>query len=124
MSSTKREIRQRNVHKIVQSCCFTNRSYCFLWRSRCRPRRWILKSLMDPFAQLFQLDKGNARSLHVVFKVLCVVFFPKCSAGPNIIVGNSLGNVASVCTPLPTLMQTTPRVFGLIMFGIVASVCT
>ena len=71
----------------VQSCCFTYRTYCFFWRSRCRPRRWILKSLMDPFAQLFQLDKGNARSLHVVFKVLCVVFFPKCSAGPNIIVG-------------------------------------
>ena len=37
----------------VQSCCFAYKIYCFVlfvlfffWRSRCRPRRWILKSLM------------------------------------------------------------------------------
>ena len=58
-SSIKREIRhfhvvvvqkrERNVQKSVmhlRSCCFANQTNCFFWRSRCRPRRWILKWLM------------------------------------------------------------------------------
>ena len=31
----------------VQSCCFANQTYCFFWRSRCRPRRRCLSSLMS-----------------------------------------------------------------------------
>ena len=31
----------------VQICCFVYKAYClFFLRSRCRPRRWILKSLL------------------------------------------------------------------------------
>ena len=31
----------------VQSCCFAHKTYCFFfWHSRCRPGRWILKSLL------------------------------------------------------------------------------
>ena len=57
-SSIKREIRnfhvvvvqwrKRNVQKSVthiQSCCFAYSTYCFFWRSRCRRRSGILKSL-------------------------------------------------------------------------------
>ena len=29
-----------------QSCCFAYKAYCFFWSSRCRLRRWILKSLI------------------------------------------------------------------------------
>ena len=41
---------QRNVQTsvmYVQSCCFAFKTYCFFLRPRCRPRRWILKSLMS-----------------------------------------------------------------------------
>ena len=31
----------------VQSCCFANQTYCFLCRSRCRPRRRCLSSLLS-----------------------------------------------------------------------------
>ena len=31
----------------VQSCCFANQSYWFFLRSRYRPRRWILKTLLS-----------------------------------------------------------------------------
>ena len=57
--STKREFRHfhlvvgqrrlRNVQKSVmhvQSCCFANQTYCFFCRSRCRPRRRCLSSLL------------------------------------------------------------------------------
>ena len=30
----------------VRSCCFAYKNYCFFLRSPCRPRRWILKSLI------------------------------------------------------------------------------
>ena len=58
-SSIKREIRhfhvvvvqkrKRNVQKSVmhmRSLSFANWTYCFFGRSRCRPRCWILKSLI------------------------------------------------------------------------------
>ena len=41
--------RQRNVEKIVvhvQSCCFANFNLQLFWRSRCRPWRRILRSLL------------------------------------------------------------------------------
>ena len=48
----------------VQSCCFAYKIYCFLfvclfvfWRSRCRPRRWILKSLMTLLSTITVLFK-------------------------------------------------------------------
>ena len=59
-SPLKREIRhfhvevvqkqERNVQKNVmhvQSCCLLIKSFVFFSRSRCRPRRWILKSLIS-----------------------------------------------------------------------------
>ena len=48
-------------------------------------------TMLDPFAQLFQHCWGHARSLCMDY--LWVVFFPRCTAGPNL-----LGVVASVCT--------------------------
>ena len=39
--------------------------------------------LLDPFAQLLQHCWSHARALHMVSKVLWVVSFPRCTAGPN-----------------------------------------
>ena len=46
---------------------------------------------------------SHARSLRMDYKDLWVVFFPRCTAGPNL-----LGVVASVCTPLPIRTQQLP----------------
>ena len=51
---------------------------------------------------------GHARRLHMVFKVLWVVSFPR----PNIV-----GSCYSVCTPLPTQTQQLPTL-------LTPSVCT
>ena len=59
--------------------------------------------MLDLFAQLFQHYWGQARSLRMVYKDLCVVSFPRCTAGPNI---------AYVCTPLPTLTQQLPTLLA------------
>ena len=40
---------------------------------------------LDPFAQLFQYWWGHARALHMVSKVVWVVSFLRCTAGPNIV---------------------------------------
>ena len=46
------------------------------------------------FSQLFQHCWGHARALHMVSKVLWIVSFPRCTAGPNIVslvwIGNRL----------------------------------
>ena len=55
----------------------------------------------------------------MVFKVLWVVSFPRCTAGPNI--------VGSCCIRLHTTVNThatTPNIVGATMLGVVASVCT
>ena len=43
---------------------------------------------------------GHAYALHMVCKVLRVVSFPQCTAGPNIV-----GSCCICSTPLPTWMQ-------------------
>ena len=45
----------------VQSCCFANQTYCFFWRSRYRPRRWILKSLITFSVQQPAIPEGPKR---------------------------------------------------------------
>ena len=57
-------------------------------------------TILDPFARLAQHCWGHARALHMVSKVICVVSFPRCTAGPDIV-----WVVESVCTPLPTQQQ-------------------
>ena len=42
-------------------------------------------TMLDPFAQLFQHCWGHACSLHMVYKDLWVVSFPRCTVGPNIV---------------------------------------
>ena len=42
-------------------------------------------TMLDPFAQLFQHCWGHERALLMVSKVLRVVSFPRCTAGPNIV---------------------------------------
>ena len=42
-------------------------------------------TMLDSFAQLFQHYWGHARSLRMVYKDLCVVSFPRCTARPNIV---------------------------------------
>ena len=62
---------------------------------------------------------GHARSLCMVYKDLCVVSFPRCTVGPNI--------VGSCCIRLQTTAHThatTPNIVGATMLGVVASVCT
>ena len=85
---------------------------------------WSLKrsaTMLDPFAQLklFQHCWGHARAWHIVSKVLWVVSFPRCTAGPNI--------VGSCCIRLHTTANTdatTPNIVGPTMLGVVTSVCT
>ena len=76
-------------------------------------------TILDPFTQLFQHCWGHARSLRMDYKDLWVVFFPRCTAGPNI--------VGSCCIRLHTTANThatTPNIVGATMLGVVASVCT
>ena len=80
---------------------------------------WDQKTMLDPFAQLFQHCCGHARALHMVSKDLWVVSFPRCSAGPNI--------VGNCCVRLHTTTNTnatTPNIVGTTMLGVVTSVCT
>ena len=51
-----------------------------------RDRRSVASAtLLDPIAQLFQHCWGHASALHVISKVLWVVSFPWCTAGPNVV---------------------------------------
>ena len=77
------------------------------------------ETMLDPFAQLFQHCWGHARSLRIDYKDLWVVFFPRCTAGPNI--------VGSCCIRLHTTANTnatTPNIVGATMLGVVAPVFT
>ena len=72
--------------------------------------------MLDPFAQLFQHCWGHARSLRMDYKDLWVVFFPRCTAGPNI--------VGSCCIRLHTtanMHATTPKIVGATMLGVVTT---
>ena len=55
----KRNVQKSMVHE--QSCCFANQTYCFFWRSRYRPRRWILKSLITFSVQQPAIPEGPKR---------------------------------------------------------------
>ena len=67
--------------------------------------------MLDPFARFFQHCRGYARSLRVDYKDLWVVFFPRCTAGPNV--------VGSCCIRLHTTGNTHATIPN-----IVAPVCT
>ena len=54
-----------------------SQDFFFLWS----PKRSA--TMLDPFAQLLQHCWSHARALHMVSKVLWVVSFPRCTAGPN-----------------------------------------
>ena len=82
---------------------------------------WLPKRcavMLDLCARVFQHCWIHARALHTVSKVLWVVSFPGCNAGPNI--------VGSWCTPLLALTQQLPTlgIVGPTNFRVVASVCT
>ena len=74
-------------------------------------------TMLDPFAQLFQHRWSHALTLQIVYKVVWVVSFPRCTAAPNI-VGSCFIRLHS------TTATTTPNVVGAAMFGVVAFVCT
>ena len=60
-----------------------------------------------------------ARAIHMVTKVLWVVSFPRCTAGPNV--------VRSCCTRLQNNANTdatTPNIIGPAMLDVVAPVCS
>ena len=77
-------------------------------------------TMLDSFAPLFQHCWGHARSLRMVYKDLWwVVSFPRCSAGPNIVGSCCIRLHATANTP-----ATTPKIVGVTMLGVVASVCT
>ena len=72
-------------------------------------------TMLDPFARFFQHRRGHARS----FQDLWVAFFPRCTARPKL--------VGSCCIRLHTTDNThatIPNIFGTIMLGVVAPVCT
>ena len=85
-----------------------------------RDRRSLAQhAMLDPFAQLFQHCWGRARSLRMVYKDLCAVSFPRCTAGSY--------TVGSLCIRLHTTANThatTPNIVVATMLGVVASVCT
>ena len=71
-------------------------------------------TMLDPFTQLFQHCWGHTHSLRMDYKDLWVVFFPRCTAGPNI--------VGSCCIRLQTTANTratTPNIVGATMLGLV-----
>ena len=82
---------------------------------------WSPKSsatMLDPFAQLFQHCWGHARFLRMVYKDLWVVYFPRCTAGPDI--------VGSCCIRLDTTANThatTPNIVGATKLGVACCVC-
>ena len=61
-------------------------------------------TMLDPLAQLFQHCWGHARSLRMVYNDLWVVSFPRCTAGPNIVV--------SCCIRLHTTADTHATMFA------------
>ena len=72
-------------------------------------------TMLDAFAQFLQHCWGHARSLRMDYKDLRVVFFPRCTAGPNII--------GSCCIRLHTTANThatTPNIVGATTLGVVA----
>ena len=76
-------------------------------------------TMLHRFAQLFQHCWGHARALHMVYNVLRVVTFPRCTADPNII--------GSCFVHLHTTANTnaTPSdIVGPTLLGVVASVYT
>ena len=82
-------------------------------------RRSVAQQMLDPFAQLFQHCRDHARSLCMDYKDLWVVFFPRCTAGPNV--------VGSCCIRLHTTANThptTPNIVGATMLGVVATIYT
>ena len=69
-------------------------------------------TMLDSFAHLFQHCWGHACALHMDCKVLWVVSFPWCTAGPNM--------VGSCCIRLYTtakMHRTTLNIVGATMFG-------
>ena len=76
-------------------------------------------TLLDPFTQLFQHCRGRACAFLTVYKVLGVVFFPRCTVGAT--------NVGNYCIHMQTTAETdatTPNIVGPAMLGVFASVCT
>ena len=74
-----------------------------------RDRRSVTQQCCIRLPQLFQHCWGHARALHMVCKVLWVVSFPRCTAGPNI--------VGSCCIRLHTTANThatTHNIVGLV----------
>ena len=64
---------------------------------RSSPKRGA--TMLNPFAQLFQLCWGHARSLPIVYKDLWVVSFPRFTAGPNIVGKAPLPHNKRNCDP-------------------------
>ena len=64
-------------------------------------------TMLDPFTQLFQHCRGHACVFLMVYKVLWVVFFPRCTVGPT--------NVGNYCIHMHTTAETdatTPNIVG------------
>ena len=63
---------------------------------------------MYAFAQLFQYCWGHARAFHVVYKVLLVFSFQRCTAGPNM--------VGSCCIRLSRQIRPEPVGFRAVFY--------
>ena len=76
-------------------------------------------TMLHRFAQLFQHCWGHARALHMVYNVLRVVTFPRCTADPNII-GSCFVHLHTTANT----NATTSDIVGPTLLGVVASVYT
>ena len=79
----------------------------------------FFRLLVEPFAQLFQYCWGHPRASQMVSKVLWIVSFPRCTAGPDIVESFFVRFHTTANTD-----ATTPNILGPTMLGVVASVCT
>ena len=81
---------------------------------------WLRKrsaTMLNPCAQVYYWS--HACTLHMVYKVLCVVSFPQFTAGPN--------NVGSCCIHLHTTANTdatTPNILGPTTLAVVLFICS
>ena len=78
-------------------------------------------TVLDPLlsVQLFQHCWGHACAKHMVSKILWVVSFPRCTAGPKII-----GSWCSCLHNTGNVDATTPNIVSPTLLGVVVSVYT
>ena len=85
-----------------------------LWANNSQHLFWsvIAEVYNSPFAQLLQQCWGHARELQMVYEVLWVKSFPRCTAGPNIVGSSRLHTTANTHATTPNIVAPLLRPFA------------